>query len=135
MKIKTNTLNAVALTAMAAGLAVLSGCAGQNAPYANRADRDIAVELIPVTPAYIREQRALSSAFLKQQELIQIGMENLGRQSRALASDYKYVIGPADLLLISVPTIVSFNSGGPPAPRPRARRIPPGRAGPELHRF
>lgn len=112
MKVKSNAVNAVALTAIAAGLLAMSGCAGQNAPYANRAEQNPQVELIPVTPAYIREQRTLSTAFLKQQELIQLGMESLGRQSRALASDYKYVIGPADLLLISVPTIVSFNSGG-----------------------
>ena len=93
---------------------MVAGCAGQKATYSSSSAAPVDVDLVQITPAYLRQQQALSKAFQGQQELIQANLDKLDAQSRESAADYRYVIGKADVLLISVPTIVSFNAGNAP---------------------
>lgn len=91
--------------AMSITVLALSGCVGMSAPYEAKKTAPVEVNLIPVT-ADLLAQQALDAT-----------MKVLDTQSPEVLSvkDYRYVIRPADVLLISVPTIVSFNSANAPS--------------------
>lgn len=91
------------LPAIAAILFALSGCVGMSAPYPEQSVEPENYDLIPVTAEVIATQ-ALDAS--REDEQVPISMS---------VSDYRYVIRPADILLISVPTIVSFNSANAPS--------------------
>lgn len=92
----------------------LAGCAGQKADYASREADAVKIDLISVTPDYIQQQQMLSKAFDEQNDTIKSALATLNTQSKEQATSYRYIIGPADVLLISVPTIVSFNAANAP---------------------
>lgn len=91
--------------AMLAAVLVLSGCVGISAPYESKKAEPVAIELIPVT-ADLLAQQALDAT---------IKALDTPSPEALPVKDYRYVIRPADVLLISVPTIVSFNSVNAPS--------------------
>lgn len=90
---------------MLAAVLVLSGCVGISAPYESKKAEPVAIELIPVT-ADLLAQQALDAT---------IKALDTPSPEALPVKDYRYVIRPADVLLISVPTIVSFNSVNAPS--------------------
>ncbi|WP_428311608.1 polysaccharide biosynthesis/export family protein [Hydrocarboniphaga sp.] len=83
----------------------LTGCVGMNAPYHDGTIKPVEIDLIPVTPDVIAQQ-AVEHATLNAESISQLD---------PYVGDYRYLIRPGDVLTISVPSIVSFNSvgGGP----------------------
>ena len=84
---------------------ILSGCVGMKAPYTSTSVEPGEIEVIPVTAALIAEQmerNAVAASEAPTPEAVQL-------------SDYRYTIRPGDVLLISVPSIVSFNSANAPS--------------------
>lgn len=101
--------------AVAAALLLgLSACAGQKADYGSREADRVQVELIAITPEYIAQLQMVKKTASDNSELVQSALATLNSQSKELSSAYRYIIGPADVLLISVPTIVSFNAVSTP---------------------
>ena len=96
-------------------LASLGACAGQTADYASRSAEDVKVDLVPITPAYLQQQQALTQAQAAREQLAKSNLTSPDASAPGLAAVYRYVIGPADVLLISVPTIVSFNAASAPS--------------------
>jgi polysaccharide export outer membrane protein len=83
----------------------LTGCVGMNAPYNDGTIKPVDIDLIPVTPDVIAQQ-AVEHATLNAEAISPL---------EPYAGDYRYVIRPGDVLLISVPSIVSFNSVNSPS--------------------
>lgn len=83
----------------------LTGCVGMNAPYQDGTIKPVEIDLIPVTPDVIAQQ-AVEHATQNAESISMLD---------PYVGDYRYVIRPGDVLTISVPSIVSFNSasGGP----------------------
>lgn len=101
--------------ALAAALLLgLVGCAGQKAGYGSREADAVKIDLISITPDYIQQQQKLTKAYADQQALVDEEVLGLDVQSKDLTSTYRYRIGPADVLEIAVPTIVSFNAPSAP---------------------
>lgn len=94
-----------ALPAIAVMLFTLSGCVGMSAPYATESVEPPNIDLITVTAELIAQQATEAASKLQEAPSPQV----------LAVKDYRYVIRPADVLLISVPTIVSFNSANAPS--------------------
>lgn len=84
---------------------VLSGCVGMNAPYNDGTIKPVDIDLIPVTPDVIAQQ-AVEHATMNAEAISALD---------PYVGDYRYVIRPGDVLTISVPSIVSFNTINSPS--------------------
>lgn len=87
----------IALPIVAGGL---SGCVGMSAPYERKTIQPEEIELIPVTGELLLKMAEDNGANAMPAPPPPPGTE-----------EYRYLIGPGDVLQISVPSIVSFNSG------------------------
>lgn len=97
----------ITLLAMSAAAAMLTGCVGMSAPYGEVDRPAYTYRLIPVTPNLVMQlalEKSQSSAPAAEDEL-----------PLTAAADYAYRIKAGDILSISVPSIVSFNSANAPS--------------------
>ncbi len=84
---------------LGSAVAILSGCAGMTAPYSSKSIEPDSISVIPVTPDLIAQQAKLAA--------IDGTPTDLFPSSITTTKDYRYLVGPGDTLLISVPSIVS----------------------------
>lgn len=84
---------------------MLVGCVGMKAPYPTTTVEPDELDVIPVTAELIAQQIADAAA----------PPSDLPTPSIIRPSDYRYLVRPGDVLLISVPSIVSFNSPSSPS--------------------
>jgi polysaccharide biosynthesis/export protein len=86
-------------------LSSMAGCVGMKAPYPTATVEPDELEVIPVTADLIAQQIAEAT------------MPSGGMPTPSIVrpSDYRYLVRPGDVLLISVPSIVSFNSPSSPS--------------------
>lgn len=80
-------------------MAALSGCVGMSAPYDRKTIEPDSITVIPVTPELVLKMAEENVA------------QKLPTPPLPPSEPYRYLIRPGDVLQISVPSIVSFNSG------------------------
>ena len=86
-------------------MGLLSGCVGMKAPYGSESVEPLSINLIPVTAELLVKMA---------QENADLSSPRLPPLSTAF-NEYSYQIGPGDILQLSVPSIVSFNTAGAPS--------------------